>query len=230
TYTLSDTLKPTDTVDWAYAYAAGGPAGSIAVEDDEVLSDYTDTSGIGTACAKANSTAFPLATLSGTKYKDADADGDVNDADAGIAGFDFTLYTGSNGDAGTQVGTAQISAADGSYSFANVAPGTYSVVESPETGWSKTFPATFHTVTVSLGDTSKSIGKFLNAPLTDIFVEVDPQTGYTFADSIQCRKGATTVGTDVNGTLPGDAGLTKSVDANGLLVGTYICTIVITDP
>ena len=58
----------------------------------------------------------------------------------------------------------------------------------------------------------------------------DPQTNYTFADSIQCRKGADPVGTDVDGTLPDDAGVTKSVDANGLLVGTYVCTIVITDP
>lgn len=230
-YTLSDTLKPTDTIDWTYQL--DGDAGSRLplVEDDEILSDYTDTSGIGTACAKTNSTAFPLATLSGTKYKDADADGDPADIDSGIGGFEFKLYSGAGGAVGSALQTAT-SAADGTYSFSDVAPGTYSVVETAGTpsGWTKTYPATFHTVTVALGDTSKAIGKFLNAPLTDLLVEVDPQTSSTFADSIQCRKGAATVGTDVDGSLPGDAGVTKSVDANGLTVGTYVCTIVITDP
>jgi hypothetical protein len=224
-------LKPSDTIDWSYAYQAGGPTGSIAVEDDEILSDFTDASGIGTACVKANTTEFPLATLTGTKYKDADADGVLDAGEVGIGGFEFKLYTGTSGASGTLLATTS-SAANGTYSFSDVAPGSYSVVETAGTpsGWVKTFPATFHTVVVALGDTSKAIGKFLNAPLTDIFVEVDPQTSSTFADSIQCRKGATTVGTDVDGTLPGDAGATKSVDANGLLVGTYVCTIVITDP
>lgn len=238
TYTLANTLKPGDTIDWSYAYQSGGPAGSRAVADDETMAGYTDTSGIGLTCAKTNTDAFPLVTLSGTKYKDADADGVKDPTDAGIAGFDFTLYTGSNGSAGTQVGSATVSAANGTYSFSNVAPGTYSIVESPESGWVQTAPVagtpaapTFRTVTVNLGTTSATIGDFLNAPLTNLSVAVDPQTNYTFADSISCTKtGGGAAGTPVDGELPGDAGVTKTLTANNLLVGTYTCTVIITDP
>ena len=74
-YTLADTLKPTDKVDWTYQFDGNAGSKLPLVEDEEGLSDYTDTSGIGTACAKTNTTAFPFATLSGTKYKDVDADG-----------------------------------------------------------------------------------------------------------------------------------------------------------
>ncbi|WP_404384325.1 hypothetical protein LL946_02180 [Knoellia locipacati] len=241
TYTLVNTLKLGDTIDWSYEYQASptAPSGTIAVEDDETMAGFTDTSGIGLTCAKANTTAFPLATLSGTKYKDADADG-VKDTpgDNGIAGFEFKLYTGNTGSAGTQVGTAQTSAADGTYSFTGVAPGTYSVVESAKTGWVQTAPVagtpaapTFRTVTVNLGTTSATIGDFLNAPLTNLSVAVDPQTNYTFADSISCTKtGGGAAGTAVDGVLPGDAGVTKTLTANDLLVGTYTCTVVITDP
>lgn len=231
-YTLNNTLRSAgDTVDWTYQLD-GDPGSRLPlVEDDESMAGFTDTSGIGTACAKTNTTSITLTTVSGTKYKDADGDGDPADADTGIGGFEFKLYAGNGGAVGTALQTTS-SASDGTYSFSNLAPGTYSVVETPNSpaGWTKTYPATFHTVTVSLGQATGSIGKFLNAPLTDLLVEVDPQTNYTFADSIQCRKGGATVGTDVDGVLPGDAGVTKSVDANGLLVGTYVCTIVITDP
>lgn len=231
-------LKRADKIDWSYRYASGGPAGTVAVENDEVLTDYVDTpDNIGLTCRKANSTAFPLATLSGTKYKDVDADGVKDDGEPGIGGFDFTLYTGSNGSAGTQVGSATISAANGTYSFADVAPGTYSVVESPETGWVQTAPVagtpaapTFRTVTVNLGQTTATIGDFLNAPLTDLSVTVDPQTNSTFAQSISCTKtGGGAVGS-VAGGLPGANGATKTLTATNLLVGTYTCSVTIVDP
>ncbi|MEO7268365.1 MAG: SdrD B-like domain-containing protein [Knoellia sp.] len=232
TYTLGNTLKPADTVDWSYAYKSGTPAGSIAVEDDETMAGFTDTSGIGLTCAKPNTTAFPLATLSGTKYKDADADGTKDATDAGIDGFEFKLYSGSTGATGTALQTTT-SAANGTYSFTNVAPGSYSVVETAKAGWQQTAPTapSYRTVTVALGVTSVSIGDFLNAPLTDLSVTVDPQTNFTFADSISCVKtGGGAAGTPVDGVLPADAGLTKTLTANNLLVGTYTCTIVITDP
>lgn len=228
-------LRSSDVLDLSYAYQSGGPSGSITIADDEVLSDYTDTSGVGTACAKANSTAFPYVTLSGTKYKDKDADGTkdaddpttttVNEADQGIGGFQFVLHQGTVD--GSQVGTTQTSAADGTYSFSNVAPGTYWVTENARTGWRQTAPtgATAATkarqVTVNLGATSPvSIGDFLNAPLTNISVTVHPQTGSSYGD-ISC-----TGKTPVSGTAGQDSQLT----ANDLLVGTYTCTITISDP
>lgn len=237
-YTLTDTLKPTDTVTWSYSYQSG-PGGSITVATNESLSDYTfDPNG---NCTKLNTTEFPYATVTGMKYKDADANGNEDDPDNGLGGFDFTLYTGDAGDSGTQVDTA--TSADGSgsttlgeYSFSNVAPGTYSVVETQQSGWLQTAPTagdspTFRTVTVDLGDTSKTVGKFLNTPLTDVQVRVTPQTTSSEA-TINCFKDSV-AGTRIGDedTTPGGTPTEPKVrDATGLTVGTYVCTVVITDP
>ena len=225
TYTLADTLKPSDLLDWSWGYQAGGPTGTIVGADDEVLTDYTDTAGDGTSCAKANSDTFPLATLNGTKYKDANDNGAVDAGENGIAGFDFKLRTGSA--SGTVVGTAT-SSATGTYSFSNVAPGTYFVTEDSKTGWVQTLPASdgARTVNVPLADNnSVSIGDFANTPLTNLAITVHPQTNFSFGD-IHCEKGGTTVGTDVTGT----AGVDSNYSTNNLRVGTYTCTVVITDP
>ncbi|GGB84175.1 hypothetical protein N798_09880 [Knoellia flava TL1] len=235
TVTISG-LKHSDTLDWSYAYTSGSPSGSVSGADDEAMNTgiVETATATGFTCRKDNNRTFPLADLSGEKYKDVDADGVLDTGTGGdtkLGGFEFKLYAGSGGAVGTVLGTATSATGTGAFTFTDVAPGTYSVVETGKTGWRKMAPATHLTVTVSLGQETVDVGDFLNAPLTNLSVTVTPQTTSTYADSIQCRKTGTTtppVGTDVD-ALPGDSAA-KTLTATDLLVGSYTCTIVITDP
>jgi hypothetical protein len=233
-YTLTDTLKVGDEVDWAY-----GLSGTfITGEDNEVIAAGDYTFNVDGSCTMTNTAAFPYATVTGMKYKDADADGDESDNDAGLGGFEFRLYAGSSGASGTALATA--TSADGSggttlgrYTFTNVPPGTYSVVETPRSGWQQTAPVspTFRTVTVSLGDASASVGRFLNTPLTDVDVTVTPQTTSSEA-TINCFTGSQAgprIGT-LDSTPGGTPTAPKTRSVDDLTVGTYVCVVVITDP
>ncbi|MBL9143555.1 MAG: carboxypeptidase regulatory-like domain-containing protein [Verrucomicrobiaceae bacterium] len=74
--------------------------------------------------------------ISGSVLADADND---DDGDSGIAGATVTLFTDPNGDGnpadGTQVGSPATTPANGSYSFTNLAPGSYVVVETQPAGY-----------------------------------------------------------------------------------------------
>lgn len=187
-------------------------------------------------------------TLNGLKYKDMDGDG-ARDADIdpntpndqpepGLGGFKFKLMQGS-----TQIGSTTTSASDGTFSFPSVPAGTYTVVEdlaNSPSGWVQTEPANSGSRTVVVGGAggSVTIGDFGNAPLTDLRVEVDPQTADASQGTIYCVAGTdlsatprldgngSGAGTDVDGAV----GQTAIWDLNGLKPGEYTCKIVITDP
>ncbi len=72
-------------------------------------------------------------SLSGFVYYDANNDGIKGAAEVAIAGTTVTL-TGIN-DLGAAVNTSLITGADGSYSFANLRPGTYALAESQPAGY-----------------------------------------------------------------------------------------------
>ncbi|WP_457664695.1 SdrD B-like domain-containing protein [Thiolapillus sp.] len=65
-----------------------------------------------------------LGTISGQVRLDVDQDGDLNDADGGIAGVTVELRDSSNNVVGTTT-----TAADGSYSFTGLSVGDYTVIE-----------------------------------------------------------------------------------------------------
>jgi len=214
---LADTLAQDAVISWSW-YVTGDSAHAVTGQTNESLA-----SGAYPTCAKTNTVSFPFATLNGTKYKDADNSGTNNTGDLAGVGFRFQLKQG------TSVLQTATSAADGTYSFTNVAPGTYTVHEVQETGWVQTEPSggADRTVTVNLGDTSVTIGAFGNTPLSTISASflaqaVNPGTTTSATEAtIVCRDAAN----NVVGSMSGN---TRT--ATNLYVGTYTCTVVITDP
>jgi protocatechuate 3,4-dioxygenase beta subunit len=72
-------------------------------------------------------------SLSGFVYADANNNGVKDPGESGIAGVSVAL-TGVN-DLGQTVNRTQPTAADGSYNFDNVRPGTYTLTKTPPSGW-----------------------------------------------------------------------------------------------
>lgn len=212
--TVADSLLQSDTIDWNW-YIDGVSTSSVVGGTDVSL-----TGGAFPACAVSSSDTFDLATVTGFKYKDADNNGDFNAGDLNGAGFRFQLRSG---DTVLQTATSD---ANGIYTFANVAPGTYTVREIQETGWVQTEPAgnADRSVTVTLGQTTATIDDFGNTPLSDISLTfsnqaVNPGTTVpaTEAQVLSCDDGT--------GSRTGN-----TYSATSLPVGTYTCTVKIIDP
>ena len=79
---------------------------------------------------------YQNATISGMKFKDADADGVKDAGEIGLGGWVIHLF----GPGGSTASTT--TAADGTYSFSGLTPGDYVVCEqtSGKTGWVQSFP------------------------------------------------------------------------------------------
>ena len=78
---------------------------------------------------------FQLVTYAGTVYNDLNGNGVYDPGDPGLKGWTVDLLDSS----GNIVATTT-SAADGSYSFANLGPGVYTIEEINQTGWYQTEP------------------------------------------------------------------------------------------
>lgn len=214
---LNDTLAQNAVLSWSW-YITGDSAHAVTGNTNESLA-----SGAYPTCAKTNTVSFPFATLNGTKYKDVNHDGTNNTGDLAGSGFTFQLKSGST------VLQTTTSNASGNYSFSNVAPGTYTVHEVQLTGWVQTEPTagTDRSVTVNLGDTSVTIGAFGNTPLSNISASftaqaVNPGTTTSSTQATIVCKDAS------NNTVGSQSGNTAT--ASNLYIGTYTCTLVITDP
>jgi hypothetical protein len=189
---------------------------------------------------------FRPGTISGMKFKDADAGGDKDATETGLSGWEIHLF-GTDG-AGAAVHQHTTTNASGIYSF-SVKPGTYTVCEtiSGKPGWVQSFPSgtacTNHThggtltpgpagytsVTVTSGGTAD--GKdFGNTPLSRVAVNFEsladlPGGGdATRATAISC--------TDSSG-----AGVGSSTNSNTLTTNTVktnqsslTCTVTFVDP
>ena len=224
---LNDTLTQSDVLSWSW-YLASDSGNKVTGATDELLGGGYPT------CAKLNQANFPFVTITGTKYKDVDADGVGPEpdpdgqgpliAEGPLEGFQFKLMQGN-----TQIGTTQSSNAQGVFSFTNVAPGTYTVVEVAKAGWLQTEPVFGNGISVTVTLTSPATvnlaGQFGNAPLSDIAVNFNPQTAFTDS-TISCTGPAQPTG----GTALSGSTTDGSYNSNGLVVGTYNCTVVIVDP
>jgi hypothetical protein len=187
---------------------------------------------------------FRPATISGTKFKDADAGGDKDSGEIGLGGWEIHLF-GTDGSGGS-VHQHTTTAADGTYSF-SVKPGTYTLCEtiSGKPNWVQTFPSgtacTGHThdgktpgaagytsVAVTSGGTTG--GKdFGNTPLSratvtfESLADLPNGSDATRATSISCR-GANDpdIGSSSTNTLTTDAVKTNE--------SSLTCTITFVDP
>ena len=88
----------------------------------------------------------PDGAIVGNKFEDIDGNGVISGADGTVAGWTINLYN----NAGTLVATTTTDGT-GFYSFNNLAPGTYTVTEVPQAGWTMVNPASgSQTITVSI--------------------------------------------------------------------------------
>ncbi len=97
--------------------------------------------------------------LSGMKFEDLNANGAKDSGEPGLSGWTIRLMK-----EGTIV-DSQVTAADGAYSFADIAPGSYTVEEAAQAGWTQSYPATTGTYPVTLvsgvpGPTNLDFGNF----------------------------------------------------------------------
>lgn len=246
-----------DVITWGF----GINQNTAAEESIEVATgeDFADE-GYPT-CAKTNSTEFDTVTITGSKFKDMDANGAKNGSE-GLApnnvGFVFKLYAGHDVDVtdatpDTLVATATYDSTNdsdgvapsfGDFQFLDIGPGQYTLVEDGVTDWVQTYPTspTYYNVTVTLAaadggstvittDKDGTTLEFGNAPEVNFDVVVSHPTNtandtHTQTDSITCTRTA-----GPSGSTPSDQSTAADTyDSNDLLVGTFQCTIVVSDP
>ena len=139
-----------------YSFTNLGP-GTYSVQE-VVPAGYTQTGGMGgysiSATSGTNSTSnnfddFQNVNISGTKYTDITGNGFSSD-DTGLGGVTINLYK--NG--GTTPVASTVTASNGTYSFANLGPGTYKVQEVVPTGWTQTGGVGGYTISVTCGNNS----------------------------------------------------------------------------
>jgi subtilase family serine protease len=79
-------------------------------------------------------------SIAGVRFEDVDGDGMRDAGEAGLAGW--TVYLDANGNGAFDTGeVTQVTADDGSFLFADLAPGAWSVGLVRQTGWRETTPA-----------------------------------------------------------------------------------------
>jgi SdrD B-like protein len=189
---------------------------------------------------------FRNVTISGLKFKDADAGGDKDSGEIGLGGWEIHVF-GTDG-RGNAVHNHTTTAADGTYSF-TVAPGTYTICEtvSGKTGWVESFPSSGtsctahthsgaitpgpfgHSVTATSGGTFGD-RDFGNTPLSRVNVSFESLADLpngsdaTKATAISCTdKNGAAIGSNTNSnTLT-----TSSVKTNQ---SSLTCTITFVDP
>ncbi|MFO0953520.1 MAG: SdrD B-like domain-containing protein, partial [Isosphaeraceae bacterium] len=115
-------------------------------------------------------------TLAGTVYVDANADGHRNGGEAGLGGVTVTLR-----DAGGATVAVTTTADDGSFSFANLAAGDYTVVETRPAGYGKGTPEVIDVHVPSTGLTGVDFGVVLASLSGKVYLDSDgdgtPQAG-----------------------------------------------------
>ena len=119
------------------------------------------SNGVGTVDIGAVEQVF--ATVSGIKFHDLNANGVREANEALLAGFRIYLDLNRNGERDNDE-PSTVTAADGSYSFTRLVPGTYDVLEEAREGFEQTAPLDVEFASSSLttggGPTSVAIGDF----------------------------------------------------------------------
>ena len=145
--------------------SAGNSGGTLS---NDLVSNVPVAS--GTNVAGVTFGEVTLSSLAGFIYVDANDDGAKEPTEPGLAGVTVTL-SGTD-DLGNAVGVETISAADGSYAFGNLRPGTYVLAETP--------PSIYLQGAVSAGTAGGIVG---NARVTKILLSTATAgTAYNFAE------------------------------------------------
>src|SRR5262249_5067318 len=124
--------------DGTYSFPGVGP-GSFTIQEELQAGwvqtapappgTYSVSTSSGNDVGSQNFGNFQLVTLSGEVFNDLNGNGTLDPGDPGLQGWTVDLLSGGNTVATT------VSGADGSYSFPNVGPGTYTIQEELQLGW-----------------------------------------------------------------------------------------------
>jgi uncharacterized repeat protein (TIGR01451 family) len=181
--------------------------------------------------------------VKGTKFNDLNVNHQRDAGEPGLQGWTITATgTTSGGQAFT---TSTTTAADGTYTLADIPPGTYTICETLQTGWNQSLPqsgasctsggATFgYSVTLGLGQivTGKDFGNYQNAHLTisktadKTTVNAGDQIGFTV--TLTNTGTGTATGVTLSDTLPSAPGVTWSLDTAGSIIPSGISCAVTT--
>lgn len=182
---LSDSTTCSESLDWAYLTVEYNKAvscsecGNGKVELNEECDDGNTAD--GDSCS--NSCAKNKGSISGCKYNDKNANGEIDKGEEKMAGFEVQLITcpfsavkdkginflsKSTIDNKKMAGYCSVvdtvtTGADGCYSFGNLKAGNYGVNEVEKTGWSQTYPddSKYYYFSLCSGECQKGID-FLN--------------------------------------------------------------------
>ncbi len=125
TYTVREPNQPTGTVNGTTV--AGSTGGTVTPVGTTPSAISVITVGLNQTSSNNNFGEIPGATVSGRVYGDNNNNGSIDNGEAGIAGVSVVL-TGTD-DLGNAVNTPLVTAADGTYTFNTLRPGTYTVTE-----------------------------------------------------------------------------------------------------
>jgi Ca2+-binding RTX toxin-like protein len=177
---------------------------------------------------------LPLGSIEGSKWNDVNANGIWDKGEEALAGRTIYIDSVTNG----QLDPWEISTvtnADGQYTFSNLGPGEYAILEVNQTGWIQTFPTTPYALNLKAGEklTGINFGNYFQLPKINLspnsqtIVEglTSPQNvAYTVTLSsvstvpvsvnIATANGTATAGLDytaINGSLTFAPGVTSQV-------------------
>jgi hypothetical protein len=199
-------------------------------------------------------------SISGTKFKDANADGVKGSTEAGLGGWSIKLFADTDGNgtlSSTEAATAAATtttANDGTYSFPAVKPGTYIVCEvldngalQTHVGWVQSYPlsttvgsascagsstlgARGWNVTVTSGS-STTAQDIGNTPLSNITVTFNPLA--KLPDGTTAATKATSMScVDKNSSSVGSNSNSNSLTTSNVKnnQSSVVCTVTFTDP
>ncbi|MFN7283293.1 MAG: beta strand repeat-containing protein, partial [Dolichospermum sp.] len=110
-----------------------------------------------------------LGSIQGSKWNDANANGIWDTGEKALAGWTIYIDSVTNG----QLDPWELSTvtnADGKYTFSNLGPGEYAILEVNQTGWIQTFPTTPYALNLTAGQTLTDInfGNYFQLPTINL--------------------------------------------------------------
>ena len=163
---------------------------------------------------------FLYSTISGTKFNDLNGNGAKDGGEPGLINWRIRLFRNAH------LVDSLLTAANGSYTFTNIVPGTYTISEALVGGWIQTLPSSpsIYTVVITSGTTASG-NDFGNFQLGSISgLKFEDANGNGVKDNGEAGLSNWRIQLSLNGTQI-DSALTDgngNYTFTGLMVGTYV--------